>query len=248
MSQSHILTSVDNHVLTIQMQRFAQKNALSLEMYSQLTQAFIDADNNDDIKAIVIQGDKDCFCAGNDLNDFLNSGELDDAHPTVRFLKQLNNIKTPTIAAVSGPAVGIGTTMLLHFDMVFATESAVFKLPFCQLGLCPEAGSSLLLGNLAGHVKAFELLVLGDKFDAHQAKEIGIINHIVDANDVLTAARSAANKIAQLPVDAVSASRQLIKGANRHQVEQAITDELTEFSRLLKSEQCQNIIGQFFKK
>ena len=248
MDNQHIITSVDNRVLTITINRESAKNALSLTMYSEITAALKQLDSDSDLSVAIITGSATCFTAGNDLKDFLAGGALDEQHPTVQFLYQLASTKKPIIAAVAGPAIGIGTTMLLHCDLVYAADNTLFQLPFAQLGLCPEAACSEILPRITGHAKAFELVVLGDRFSANDALDIGLINRVCPFDTVQSIAKESAMKIARLPSDAVICSKQLLKSNNQKNVENAIEAELTQFEKLLNSEQSQNIIASFFKK
>jgi len=205
-----ILSDLQNNVLTITLNRFDKKNALNSEMYYELCTLLQKAKNDSHIHCVLIQGNEQCFCAGNDLADFLKHAN-DDELAAFAFVKELATFNKPIVAAVAGPAVGIGTTLLLHCDMVFTTENAKLKLPFTQLGLCPEAASSILLSNRVGHNKAFELLVLGNLFSGKQAVEIGIANHCCEPETLLASAKNCAEAIAALPTDATQTSRFLMK-------------------------------------
>lgn len=241
-----ILTEQQNNVLIITLNRIDKKNALNTSMYQQLSTLFLQANDDNTVHCVVIQGDNQCFCAGNDLQDFIASSQSENL-AAFDFIKILAEFQKPLIAAVAGPAVGIGTTLLLHCDMVFTTETAKFKLPFTQLGLCPEAASSLLLPLRLGHNKAFELLVLGNMFNGQQALEFGIANQLCANEELLATAKQAALTIAQLPQDAVLTSRRLIKQATHAQVLNTMNAEAKEFSRLVKTDTCKNILASFFK-
>jgi len=238
-----IVTEKDNHILTITLNRFDKKNALTSSMYRTLATALTDANTADDIRCVVIQGDEKCFCAGNDLKDFLEHSEELAA---LEFIDALVLFQKPLIAAVAGHAVGIGTTLLLHCDMVYAANNSKFKLPFTQLGLCPEAGSSRLLPAQIGHTRAFELLVLGKTFSAEQALSYGLINEVCEPETLLALAHGAAKAITALPLDAVLTSKKLIK-SEATSLESAIKVEADEFKRLMASDDCKNILSQFFK-
>jgi enoyl-CoA hydratase/carnithine racemase len=240
-----IIIKENQGVLTIILNRLDKKNALSTLMYQQLCQQFTDAQQNSAIRCILIHGDENCFCAGNDLQDFIESTENDDL-AAFEFIKILNAFNKPIVAAVAGAAVGIGTTLLLHCDMVIAADNAKFKLPFTQLGLCPEAGSSYLLTRLIGQSRAFELMVLGNTFTAEQAHQYGIANKVCQANELLSLGQKTALAIADLPADAVMTSRKLIRQASQEILTQVIHSEGDEFSRLVKTPQCKAILGQFF--
>ncbi|WP_114327538.1 enoyl-CoA hydratase-related protein [Candidatus Colwellia aromaticivorans] len=241
-----IITKENQGVFTIILNRIDKKNALNNIMYKQLCQHFNYAKNNDNIHCVLIHGDENCFCAGNDLQDFIACSE-DDSLAALDFVNILNVFTKPIVAAVAGPAVGIGTTLLLHCDMVIAANNTKFKLPFTQLGLCPEAGSTLLLTRLIGQNRAFELMILGDTFNAEQAKEYGIANQVCQPNELLSIAEKKALTIASLPSDAVMTSRKLIRQATQLSLSQVIESEGNEFSRLVNTDACKEIMSMFFK-
>jgi len=241
-----IITKENNGVFTIILNRFDKKNALNTLMYQQLCQHFDYAKNNEQINCILIHGDENCFCAGNDLQDFVESSQ-NDSLAALDFVKVLSEFNKPIVAAVAGAAVGIGTTLLLHCDMVIAANNAKFKLPFTQLGLCPEAGSSLLLTRLIGQNCAFELMVLGNTFSAEKARQYGIANQVCLPSELLSIGEKIANTISCLPSDAVMTSRKLILQASQSRLSQVIENEGNEFSRLVNTPECKAILGQFFK-
>jgi enoyl-CoA hydratase/carnithine racemase len=175
----HIIWNISDKVLSITLNRLDKKNALTLQMYRQLSGLLIKAADDEAVGVVTITGGESCFSAGNDLHDFLSAGLLDDNHPVVQFLQIIAAFKKPLIAGVSGYAVGIGTTLLMHCDLVYATEQAIFQLPFVQLGLCPEGASSLILPNLMGYHKAAELLLFGEPFGPAKALECSMINDII---------------------------------------------------------------------
>ncbi len=238
--------TLEQGVLTLTLNRPEKKNALSKLMYQHLVQQLKQAAGNDEVKVVLLQGSADCFSSGNDLADFLQSGELNDAHPTVMFLYEIAKFPKPVVAAVAGLAIGIGTTVLLHCDLVYSTADCRFQLPFTQLGLCPEAGSSVLLPLLIGHQRASSMLLLSEAIDGHEAWRIGLVNQLVARDDLLEFALNKAKKLAALPSDAVQSSKKLIKSSST--VQQAIALELEDFARLLKGPECQQVIQQFFKR
>ncbi|MDO6487895.1 enoyl-CoA hydratase-related protein [Colwellia sp. 4_MG-2023] len=240
-----IITKENNGVFIIILNRFEKKNALNKVMYQELCQHFDYAKKSEKINCILIRGNEKCFCAGNDLQDFIENAK-GDALVALDFVKTLSEFNKPIIAAVAGDAVGIGTTLLLHCDMVIAANNAKFKLPFTQLGLCPEAGSSFLLTRLIGQNRAFELMVLGNTFSAEQALEYGIANQICSPDELLSISEKIANTIANLPSDAVMTSRKLIRQASQSQLSQVIENEGQEFSRLVNTPECKAILGKFF--
>ena len=241
-----ILTTEKQGVFTITLNRIDKKNALTNAMYQELCQHFAYAEKTPNVHCLVIQGNENCFCAGNDLHDFMQCSTDDDL-AALEFVKVLSEFTKPLVAGVAGVAVGIGTTLLLHCDMVIAANNSKFKLPFTQLGLCPEAGSSLLLTQKVGANKAFELMVLGKTFNAEQALSYGIANQICQPDELIALTEEIAQSIANLPVDAVMTSRRLIRQSNKLALSQAISDESQEFVRLVNTDECKNILAQFFK-
>ena len=245
-----ILTSEKQGVFTITLNRLDKKNALNTIMYQQLCQHFTYAQENDTVHCLLIRGDENCFSAGNDLQDFMQCSQNNDSGDlaALDFVNVLSHFTKPLVAAVAGAAVGIGTTLLLHCDMVIAANNSKFKLPFTQLGLCPEAGSSLLLPLRIGQNKAFELMVLGKGFNAEQALTYGIANQVCQPSELLAIADDVALNIAKLPTDAVMTSRRLIRQANQQLLTQVINDESQEFSRLVNTPDCKNILAAFLTK
>ncbi len=241
-----ILTTENQGVFTITLNRTDKKNALTNDMYKQLCQYFDYAEQTPSIHCVVIQGNEQCFCAGNDLHDFIQCS-ADDELAALDFINVLSEFTKPLVAGVAGVAVGIGTTLLLHCDMVIAANNSKFKLPFTQLGLCPEAGSSLLLTQKVGPNKAFELMVLGNTFNAEQALSYGITNQTCQPEELLALTADVAQAIASLPVESVMTSRKLIRQANKVALSQIMSAESQAFSHLVKSEECKNILAKFFK-
>ena len=242
-----IEVSIEQGVLTLTLNRPDKKNALNKLMYQQLVQQLLQAAQNDDVKVVVLQGSAECFSSGNDLADFLQSGELNDTHPTVMFLYEMAKFPKPVVAAVAGLAIGIGTTVLLHCDLVYAAPGCRLQLPFTQLGLCPEAASSLLLPQIAGYQRAAQYLLLGEAFSSEQAAAFGLVNEVVPASDLLAHAASKAKTLAALPVEAVLRSKALLK-AQQPQIEQVIAAELNDFGKLLRSDACQQRLQAFFSR
>ncbi|TRX57456.1 enoyl-CoA hydratase-related protein [Thalassomonas sp. M1454] len=241
-----ILSEELNGVLRITLNRLDKKNALNTEMYQQLAALLRTAAKTGSVHCVLIQGDSSCFCAGNDLDDFIKTSDSDDL-AAFEFITELAAFEKPIVAAVAGAAVGIGTTILLHCDMVIAATNSKFKLPFTQLGLCPEAGSSFLLPRLIGQQKAFELMVLGKLFSADEAVQYGIANEACSPEEVLSKGLNVANTIAALPLDALLTSRKLIRDASKQQLNEVMAAEVKEFARLVKGEECKSILKQFFK-
>ncbi|WP_240221849.1 enoyl-CoA hydratase [Rheinheimera hassiensis] len=245
---SDITQQTTQGVLQLSLNRPQKKNALSQQMYRDLNSALMQAATDPAIKVVLLQGSTDCFSAGNDLQDFIGAGELNSQHPTVQFLYILAQFPKPVVAAVGGLAIGIGTTVLLHCDLVYAADNARFQLPFTQLGLCPEAGSSVLLPNLAGYQRAAQYLLLGEAFGAAEAAQMGLVNQVVTNTEVCALALEKALKLAALPADAVQSSKALLKRNAQPLTLETIATELVQFQRLLNSDECQQRIAAFFQR
>ena len=206
----HIVVSVENRILTLRLDRLEKKNALTRGMYLGMIEALKQADADAKVRAVLITGSEACFTAGNDLVDFANA-KPGETSPAILYLQTLAAAQKPVIAAVGGVAVGIGTTMLLHCDLVYAASDARFQLPFVNLGLCPEAGSSMLLPALMGHRRAAELLYFGEPFTANTAQEVGIVNTVVASNELLNTATEKARLLAEKPPAALRITKALLK-------------------------------------
>lgn len=234
--------------MQISINRPEKKNALSQQMYRELTLALQQAQQDDTVRAVLLTGTDSCFSAGNDLQDFLGAGELNAQHPTVQFLYALAQFPKPLVAAVAGLAIGIGTTALLHCDLVYAADNARFQLPFTQLGLCPEAASSVLLPHVAGYQRAAQYLLLGEAFDATAALSMGMVNKVVSPVELMALARQKVQQLAALPADAVQTSKALLKRPQLAQTRDTITAELEQFQRLLQGSESQARIAAFFQR
>jgi enoyl-CoA hydratase/carnithine racemase len=205
-------------------------------------------ESDNDLRVGVITGTQDCFTAGNDLVDFLDHAGIHDQSPVGRFLRVLPGVSKPLVAAVNGPAVGIGTTLLLHCDLVYAAPGAQFQMPFASLGLCPEAGSSLLLPQLAGYRKAAELLMLCETFDANEAKALGIVNQVVDEEHYLDHAIAKARQLASLPPASIRTTKKLLRTANADQLESIMKMEKEYFMRMLQGAEAKEAFNAFLEK
>ncbi|MDZ7869036.1 MAG: enoyl-CoA hydratase [Rheinheimera sp.] len=243
-----VIAVAEQGVLTLILARPEKKNALSATMYQQLSAALQRASSDDSIRVVLLTGSDNCFCAGNDLADFLAGGSLNHEHPTVQFLHLLSQFDKPLIAAVAGLAIGIGTTALLHCDLVYATADARFQLPFTALGLCPEAASSLLLPRLIGYQRAAQYLLLGEAFDGEQALQMGLVNQLATAEELLVLAQQKAQRLAALPAQAVQQSKRLLKQPMQQQVQHVLHQELAEFEQLLHSDDCKAALTRFFHR
>jgi len=236
-------------VLTLRLNRPEKKNALTRAMYSYLAEALKQADTDPEINAVLITGSAECFTAGNDIADFIQQppGSLDS--PVFHFMLNLLECRKPVIAAVSGAAVGIGTTMLLHCDLVYVSRDARLRMPFVNLGLCPEFGSSLILPRLLGHAKAAELLLLGEGFSGEQAAEWGIATEALGTGEAaLAKAREMALRFESLPPEAVRISKQLMKAPDRELLRKVIEEEGALFTQRLRSPEALAALTGFIKR
>ncbi|MBI2320298.1 MAG: enoyl-CoA hydratase [Betaproteobacteria bacterium] len=235
-------------VLRIELNRPEKKNAITLAMYQALADALGSAQSDARGRVVLVHGQPEAFTAGNDLRDFLANPPRDESHPVFLFLRALRDFDKPIVAAVSGPAVGIGTTMLLHCDLVYAASDARFALPFVNLALCPEAGSSYLLARLAGYPRAAELLLLGEPFSAERALEIGLVNAIVPPAQLLDTAAAMARRLAQKPPDSLRVTKSLMRRALMPGIEQAMAAENLAFRERLGSAEAKEAMSAFLEK
>jgi len=243
-----IVCDVREGVQQIVISRPDKRNALSPAMYDALAGALEHADGNPSVRVTLIQGTGGCFTSGNDLHDFVHAPPAGEESPVFRFLRALSAAQKPVVAAVLGPAVGIGTTMLLHCDLVYAGESARFELPFVNLGLCPEAAASLLLPQLVGHQRASEMLLLGEPVGADQAREFGLVNAVFADGEVLQQAYAAARRVAQQPPASVRLTKALLKRAGQRAVTETMAEEGRHFLRRLSSPEAQEAFAAFFER
>ena len=245
---AHVITELKDGVLRIEMRRPEKKNALTGPMYAAMADALERAAGEDAVRVVLIHGQPEVFTAGNDLADFLNGPTDDPERPVFRFLRDIAAAPKPLVAAVAGNAVGVGTTMLLHCDLVYVGESARFQLPFVNLALCPEAASSLLLPRLAGHQRASELLLFGEPFNAVKAYEIGLANAIHPDASLLDAALERARKLATLPAASLRETKRLLKQSVAALVPQAMREEGEIFTRQLASPAAKEAFSAFLEK
>ena len=243
---AEILTMLESQVLSISFNRAEKMNALTRAMYGQLAQELNSADQEFGIRAVVLTSEGDHFTSGNDISDFLEHPPTSDDSTVAAFLAAIHNFTKPLIAAVKGNAIGVGTTMLLHCDIVVADESAKFSLPFTSLGLVPEAGSSFLLPRMIGHHRAAELFMTGDTFNANFAEEIGLINYI--AADPYEKAHEIALKIAKQPPQAIINTKALMKANVHDSVAAVMKAEFEIFSLALQSDEARNAFMQFLNR
>ena len=244
----YILTDLHDGILTLRFNRPEKKNALTLAMYSLLAEALGKADENDAVRVILLTGTQGCFTSGNDLADFMSSPPSGKESPVMRFLAAISQTEKPIIAAVSGTAIGVGTTMLLHCDLVYAGESALFQMPFVNLGLSPEAGSTMLLPRMMGHQRAAEFLLLGEAFNAEKAREVGIVNAVCPDGELQEAVLATARQLAALPAAAVRLTKTLMKRGDATAVRETIAVEGERFMERLRSPEAAEALRAFMEK
>ncbi len=243
-----ILVHNEAGVLTLTFNRFEKKNSITAAMYAALAVALEAAREDAGVRAVVIQGHELIFSAGNDLGDFMNNPPADDSAPVWRFLHALSGFTKPLIGAVCGAAVGVGTTLLLHCDLVYAGDNARFSLPFVNLGLCPEAASSLLLPERLGHARAAELLLLCEPFGAEQALEWGLINRILVPSEVNLYAQAQARKLTEKAQSSLIETKRFMKEGRADAVRRRIAAEGETFTRMLHEPAATEALQAFMAK
>jgi enoyl-CoA hydratase/carnithine racemase len=243
-----IKTAVLNGVYTIEIARPEKKNALTAEMYSQMAQGLIAATADSAVRSVLIVGQPGIFTSGNDLEDFMKRSGVVGESPAFQFMKALIGCDKPVVAAVTGAAIGIGTTMLLHCDLVYVSDEARLAMPFVSLGLVPEFASSVLLSQLMGPRKAAEKLMLGEPFTGEEAVEWGVANAVIPAGEVANHARRMAERFNALPPSAVRETKKLTRRFNAQQVMDAIQAENEVFSSRLQSPEAKEAFSAFFQK
>ena len=244
----NILTENKDGILRIEIDRPDKKNALTAAMYQAMADAIHAAEADSTVRVVLIHGKADLFTAGNDLQDFLDNPPRDDNRPVFQFLYGISQAQKPIVAAVAGPAVGIGTTMLLHCDLVYAAPNARLQLPFVNLGLVPEAGSSLLLPALIGYQRAAELLLLGEPFSAQKAKEMGLVTEVVAEDQLFDTAMAQAKKLAGKPAASLRLTKRLMKQGQMAAVAQRIRQESDHFGERLDSPEAKEAFSAFLEK
>ncbi len=242
-----IRSKVENRIAAVELARPEKKNALTAEMYRQLAAALAAADADPQVRAVLLHGAPDCFTAGNDVADFL-ARPAGAEPPVVGLFKVLPNMAKPVVAAVGGPAVGIGSTMLLHCDLVYAAANARFQLPFVPLGIVPEFASTYLLPLLAGYQRAAELLLLGQPFSAQKAHEVGIVTAVVPQETLMAEAGKAAAQLASLPPESLRLTKRLLKKRHGAAIGEAIAEETRIFSERLSSPEAKEALSAFLEK
>jgi enoyl-CoA hydratase/carnithine racemase len=233
-------------VARVQFDRLDKKNAITAEMYAQLGAALAAADADAQVRAVLLHGTAECFTAGNDVADFLDVPRDPGNSPARALFDVLPRMKKPVVAAVGGPAVGIGTTMLLHCDLVYAAPDARFQLPFVPLGIVPEFGSTFLLPLVAGYQRAAKLLLLGQPFTAQEAFEAGIVTAVVSS--VIEEAEKAAAALAALPPESIRLTKRLMKARYAEPLASAIDEETRLFTERLSSPEAKEAMSAFLQK
>jgi len=245
---SDILTHIDAGVMTITFNRLDKKNSITSSMYAAMAEALAQAATDPAVRVVVFQGHESIFSAGNDIGDFLNQPPTTQESPVFRFLRGIATFEKPLLAAVAGPAVGIGTTMLFHCDLVYAGDNAAFSMPFVNLGLCPEAASSLLAPRMFGYHRAAEALLMGEPFFAEAAQEVGLVNRVVPPTEVNGYAQAQARKLAAKPLSSLIATKRLMKGGDQQAVLQKMDEEGQSFGRMLQEPAAKEAFGAFMDK
>lgn len=243
-----ILTSNNAGVLTIEFNRPDKKNAITAAMYQSLADALQAAETDDSVRAILFVGKPEIFTAGNDLADFMANPPTSETSPVFQFLARISQASKPMVAAVSGAAVGVGTTMLMHCDLVYAAENAKFSMPFAQLGLCPEAASSLLFPQIVGYQRAAEKLLLGEAFLAQEACDMGLVNRILPADQLLEFAYQQAAKLVALPASSIRTTKRLMKSNQQTAIAAKIAEEGQQFRAMLSAPEAKEAISAFLEK
>ena len=243
-----VLATRQGAVTAIGFHRPGKRNAITAAMYGALADAVCEAEADSSVRVVLFHGEREAFTAGNDLRDFLENRPAGDDAPVFRFLRTVAGAAKPLVAAVNGVAVGIGTTLLLHCDLVYAGDDARFQLPFTRLGLVPEFASTYLLPLCAGQARAAELLLLAEPFDAARALEAGIVTRVVPAAQALDAAWEAAEKLATLPPASVLHTKALMKRAHRVAIGAQLAAEGEHFRRMLGEPAAREAFAAFLGK
>jgi enoyl-CoA hydratase/carnithine racemase len=228
--------------------RIEKKNSITAAMYSAMADVLAEAEKNMSARVVLFQGHETIFSAGNDIADFLNKPPSDDDSPVFHFLRNISTFTKPILAAVAGPAVGIGTTMLLHCDLVYAGDNAAFSMPFVNLGICPEAASTLLVPQMMGYHRAAEVLMMGEPFMAEAALEVGLVNRVVPPTEVNSYAQAQARKLALKPLPSLLETKRLMKQGQAELVKKQMAEEGTIFTRMLKEPAALEAFGAFMEK
>jgi len=245
---NEILTDTSAGVLTITLNRVDKKNAITAAMYASMADALAQAQADPAVRAVVFQGHETIFSAGNDIGDFLSQAPSTMDSAVFRFLRGISTFPKPVLAAVCDPAVGIGTTLLFHCDLVYAGDNAAFSMPFVNLGLCPEAASSYLAPRRMGYGRAAEALLLGEPFMAEAALEMGLISRIVPPGEAAALAQRQAQKLAAKPIGSLIETKRLMKLEQADVVAQRMAEEGVSFARMLREPAAREAFSAFMEK
>jgi enoyl-CoA hydratase/carnithine racemase len=245
-----VLCHTEGGVLTITLNRVEKKNSITVAIYAALAEALNHAAQDAGVRVALIQGHATVFSAGNDIADFLNAPATTSAEdsPVLRFLKAVSTFPKPLVAAVCGPAVGVGTTLLFHCDLVYAGDNAAFSMPFVNLGLVPEAASSLLVPQMMGYHRAAEALLLGEPFMAEAALEVGLVNRIVPPTEANLVAQAQARKLAAKPISSLVETKRLMKKGQAGLVEAQMAEESASFGKLMREPAAREAFTAFMEK
>jgi len=243
-----ILVNTERGVMTLTFNRLERKNSITSAMYGAMADALEGAVSDSSVRVVVIQGHETVFSAGNDIGDFLNQPPAQENAPVFRFLRAIASFTKPLVAAVCGPAVGVGTTLLFHCDLVYAGDNAAFSMPFVNLGLCPEAGSSLLAPQMLGYHRAAEALLLGEPFMAEAALEVGLVNRVLPPTEANGYAQVVAQKLAAKPSSSLAETKRLMKQGQHQLVLQQMAEEGQRFARMLREPAAREAFGAFMEK
>ena len=245
---SDILLHAEGGVMTLTLNRLERKNSITSDMYAALADGLARAEEDASVRVVLLQGHETVFSAGNDINDFLDKPPAGQGSPVFRFLRGIATFTKPLLAAVCGPAVGVGTTMLLHCDLVYAGDNAAFSMPFVNLGLGPEAASSLLVPQMLGYHRAAEALMLGEPFFAEAALEVGLVNRVVPPTEANGYANAQARKLAAKPLSSLIETKRLMKKGQQNLVLQQMQDEGASFGRMLREPAAREAFTAFMEK
>lgn len=245
---SDILVHTEAGVCRITFNRLDKKNSITAAMYGAMADALQAAQDDAAVRVVMFQGHETIFSAGNDIADFLNQPPAGEDAPVFRFLRGLAAFPKPVIAAVCGPAVGIGTTLLFHCDLVYAGDNAAFSMPFVNLGLCPEAASSLLVPQMLGYHRAAEALLLGEPFMAEAALEVGLVNRVLPPTEARAYAHTVAAKLAAKPMSSLVETKRLMKKGQAAQVQAVMAEEGASFGRMLREPAAREAFGAFMER
>ena len=244
----HIISTYSDGVLCLQIHRPDKRNAMTPEMYLSLSEQLTKCDEDERVNVVMLHGTDNCFTSGNDLNNFRKGAAPDKRYPHNIFLSALSRVKKPVVAAVNGPALGIGTIMLMHCDLVYTANDARFSFPFTNLGLSPEGGTSYLLPRLVGSRKAMEMVLFGEPFGAEDALAVGLINEVVPAQGVLDRALERARVLSERSPESMQTAKALLKRSTADAIALAMSRERDVFSERLASDEAQTAISKFLNR